>query len=432
MKRSYIDQARLWHTLGWLSWAGLAGGLVTGLAWLSVDRPLPPDTWLLLLAGGGSLLLLCGIVSATAATRALHQASNGQVLRLRQDFEALYTRSPVAYLTVESNGDIKRANPAAVHLLGGQINSIDTHNLYGFMVVEGLAGTDSSSVLRGKIASGLTLTDVELPIQTLTGTNRWVLVNVYRADQPHERLVSITDITDQRAVDTAKSEFVALATHQLRTPIAAIRWNVELLIRSLKDTQTDKQARYLTKIDRNVVRTLNLINDFLSVSKLEMGTFAADLETVEFKTYLEQILEEFEEKITNHQLQVNVTVEPQSLHVSIDRRLFHIISSNLISNAVKYTPTGGTVTISAVEKHDTLVFQVYDTGIGIPKNEQAELFTKFFRATNAQQQVTEGTGLGLYVVKQSIEILGGTLQIESEENKGTTFVVELPGVVRQG
>jgi len=125
--------------------------------------------------------------------------------------------------------------------------------------------------LRSKIEAGITINDQEMPMNTVDDKLIWVMVSVVPYRNIGESLVSLVDVTDQKNVDTAKSEFVALATHQLRTPIAAIRWNAELLGKSFKGSETESQARYLDKVNRNVLRMIALINDFLSVSKLENG-----------------------------------------------------------------------------------------------------------------------------------------------------------------
>lgn len=383
-----------------------------------------------LLVGLLAALLVGWYYAARTQTVRLRQLHHHATLVEHQEFTALYEHSPAPYLTIDLSGRIHRANGAAVRLFGETRVGISEQNFFSYIVDSPETGDVAAAVLAGKVRAGVVIAKEILPIKTASGGECWVEVSIFNSNDPEQRLVSLTDITDQRAVDTAKSEFVALATHQLRTPIAAIRWNVELLLRTMKESKTEKQDRYLTKIERNVLRMLHLINDFLSVSKLEMGTFAAEPETVDFSAYLAEILDEFEEKITTKQLTVQHTLTPAQFNVAIDRRLFHIISSNLLSNAVKYTPSGGTVTVSATATGGGLQFVVADSGIGIPEAEQADLFKKFFRASNAQQQVTEGTGLGLYVVKQSVEILGGTLELTSGENVGTTFTVTLPGVVR--
>lgn len=283
-----------------------------------------------------------------------------------------------------------------------------------------------SSVLRGKIRAELTIKDEEAPLQTVGDGLVWVSVSVYTSYNKHERLVALVDMTEKKQVDTAKSEFVALATHQLRTPIAAIRWNVELLTKSLKEIQTDAQARYLEKIQRNTFRMVSLINDFLSVSKLEMGTFASAPEVIDMSEFMTSILEEFPEKITEKQLVVTRQDTPKHLRITIDSRLLHICISNLVSNAVKYLSPQGTLLVSYTLRGTSLEIVVADNGIGIPVAEQNQLFSKFFRATNARSHLTEGAGLGLYVVKQSVDQLGGTIEFTSTEGEGTRFTIVLP------
>lgn len=277
--------------------------------------------------------------------------------------------------------------------------------------------------------AGVTINDIETPLQTFDGEIIWVLLSVYKHGSYEERLVSLVDVTEQKHIDTAKSEFVALATHQLRTPISAIRWNVELLRNDMKDSQTEKQTRYLTKIERNVIRMINLINDFLSVSKLEMGTFATKDEDIVLSDFFSSIVDEFIEKINEKNITINRSESSSSLTIRADSRLFHIIVSNLVSNAVKYLNPGGNLNLSFELKGDQLELVVADNGIGIPEPEVEKLFIKFYRASNAQAHQTEGTGLGLYIVKQSVERLGGVIRVETAEDKGARFIVNIPAQV---
>jgi two-component system phosphate regulon sensor histidine kinase PhoR len=281
-------------------------------------------------------------------------------------------------------------------------------------------------VLIGKIKAGVIINDEELPIRTLSDETVWTIFTAVPYRNSGERLVSLVDITEQKNIDTAKSEFVALATHQLRTPIAAIRWNVELLERTVKDTKTESQIRYLTKINRNVQRMIDLINDFLSVSKLEMGTYAANLEKINLTNFFSSVVEEFSEKISGKNINLERKNNPPQLVIKTDSRLLHIIVSNLVSNSVKYSETSGNLLISYELTGTNLHIQIADDGIGIPEKELDNLFTKFYRATNAQEHQTEGTGLGLYIVKQSVEQLGGEIKVVSDTNKGALFAVDLP------
>lgn len=399
--------------------------LVGALAWLSAEGKLGVQESY---AGGGTVILCIlltffiqrkidnWLIIASAQTNYLHDDA----------FTALYERSPVAYVTVDKDGRIVESNPAAVKLLEGEFATIGTVNLFSR-----LQSNDAvdASLLASKVSSGVVMNDVELAITTLQDQVVWVLLSVFPSRTRGQFLVSLVDVTEQKQVDTAKSEFVALATHQLRTPIAAIRWNVELLQKSMRDSKTEKQTRYLSKIDRNVMRTLNLINDFLSVSKLEMGTYAAESIELDLTEFFASIEEEFAEKITNKQITLERDYRPSQVVVKADRRLFHIIVSNLVSNAVKYLGAQGTLRLSYRVAGNELTMEVADNGIGIPESEIGNLFTKFFRATNAQSHQTEGTGLGLYVVRQSVELLNGQITVQSAENQGARFVVTLPAVV---
>lgn len=338
-------------------------------------------------------------------------------------FSSLYDRSPVAYVTINKQGIISEYNSAAAKLLQTEITTLQGKNFFDLLHAD---STFDVSVLQGKIAAGLTITDIETPLVKANAADAvWALLSVFAYRSSDMRLVSLVDVTEQKKIDTAKSEFVALATHQLRTPIAAIRWNVELLQKNLKAQMTEPQERYLTKIQRNVLRMIALINDFLSVSKLEMGTYATNKEATVLSDFVTAILDEFSGKITEKQI---VVTRDTAADVTImtDYRLLHIIVSNLVSNAVKYLHQQGTLFISYQVQGNEMVLTIKDNGIGIPQNELEHLFTKFYRASNAQSHQTEGTGLGLYIVKQSVEQLGGGITVDSDIDKGAEFVVTLP------
>jgi signal transduction histidine kinase len=150
---------------------------------------------------------------------------------------------------------------------------------------------------------------------------------------------------------------------------------------------------------------------------------------VNLSEFVDTIVDEFSEKISQKGLTLNRSDNPPQLQVMIDGRLLHIIVSNLMSNASKYSNPNGTLDFSYTLEGTTLRIVVQDDGIGIPENELERLFSKFFRATNAQAHQTQGTGLGLYVVQQSVEKLGGSIEVSSQENAGAQFTVQLPVTV---
>jgi PAS domain S-box-containing protein len=340
------------------------------------------------------------------------------------EFAYLFEHSPVPYVNVRRDGTLTKANLAAVRLLATQTDRVSEVNLYQLFDA---AGADEWHMIRSKVLQGVTVHDVECVLATVGGHQRWVRLSVFVSGvSEEEALVTLVDITQQKKIDQAKSEFVALASHQLRTPIAAISWNAELLTHGDTSGFSEKQLRYGEKIVANAQRMKALIDDFLSVSQLETGTFQADVQEVEFTQYLQEIIDEFEGTVSQKQLQVNLEAPPNPLQWQTDRRLLHIVTSNLISNAVKYTPASGQVRIGYQIENNILTFWVADSGIGIPSNELESLFTKFYRATNARKERAQGTGLGLYIVKQSVEMLGGQITVQSQQDVGTTFTVVIP------
>lgn len=377
------------------------------------------------IAGGGIFVLAFAIrwfIQHTVdswLTIALSQSSYAH----DDAFSSLFERSPVAYLIINTGGDILENNPASIKLLGVEAGTITHANFFTF--VQPSEEIDAS-LLQSKVQSGITLNELEVPLRAVSGKTIWVLLSTFAYRSSGQRLISLVDVTEQKNIDTAKSEFVALATHQLRTPIAAIRWNAELLHKSLKEVATEAQERYLGKVEHNVVRMIALINDFLSVSKLEMGTYAASEEEVNLSDYFSSIVDEFAGDIAKKKIDLQRTEVPPQAVVRTDSRLFHITVSNLVSNAVKYLNPEGRLEFSYQLSGDMLTIVVADNGIGIPEEEIEKLFTKFYRASNAQAHRAEGTGLGLYIVKQSVEQMGGHISVQSGLNKGARFEIVLP------
>jgi len=365
-----------------------------------------------------ALLVVQNIVDKYFETSILAAAKNDT-----ERFRSLYDRSPTPLITTAPDGRILKFNAAAIKLFHSTTEQLPGSNFFDFVISH--TGHDES-VLPGKMHAGAMLVEEELSLRTFDNEEIWVLMSAYVDAQTRQNILSLIDVTQAKRVDTAKSEFVALATHQLRTPIAAIRWNVELLAKKLHTAPSTENERFVIKITRNVHRMIALIDDFLSVSKLEMGTFAAEDETINMSEFFTSILDEYTEKIAERKINVVREELPPNQTFTSDSRLFHIIVSNLVSNAVKYLKEGGNLKLAYRMQAGKLIIEVIDDGIGIPQKEQEQLFKKFFRASNARLQQTEGTGLGLYIVEQSVKQLGGTITFQSNENVGTAFTIELP------
>lgn len=227
-------------------------------------------------------------------------------------------------------------------------------------------------------------------------------------------------------LDAQKSEFVSMASHQLRTPLTAINWYTESLAEKATGPLNDRQKEYVKELTEGGQRMANLISDLLRVSSLDLGTYKPDIQSVDIGATLQAVLQDLHAQISKKSLVVTVNLAPDLPHINIDGLFLTAIFQNLLSNSVKYTPQGGKVdaTIGLQRRH--LDIHIADTGIGIPSAQQSQIFNQLFRADNAKQVDSNGTGLGLYIVKTMVRQLGGEVWFESLENQGTNFYVKLP------
>jgi signal transduction histidine kinase len=241
----------------------------------------------------------------------------------------------------------------------------------------------------------------------------------------------VHDVTKEKDIDRAKSEFVSLASHQLKTPLTAIRWLAESLLSTKSDPLTDAQRHYVNEIHDASRRMAEMVNDLLNVSRIELGTLAMRIEEFDAVELLRAVENEQHHAAEQKHVTVNLICAENLPHLKADKSQVRMVMQNLISNAIKYTPENGTVEAElsiAGAGREVLFFRVTDTGIGIPKDQRDKVFNKMFRASNAQSQVPDGTGLGLYVIKTILEHAKGGISFDSQEGKGSTFYASIPFV----
>lgn len=233
-------------------------------------------------------------------------------------------------------------------------------------------------------------------------------------------------IVKEHELNRAKSEFVSLASHQLKTPLTIIKWYIEMLNAGYAGDSLEKQNEYLGKIYSNTERMIDLIDAFLNVSRLELGIFSIKKEPVNLRDKMELILKNFEPKIKEKNLKLLRNYAKSNFVFAADTKMIQIIFENLVSNAIKYTPPSGEIQIKMQKKGNEILIGVVDTGIGIPADQQSKIFTKFFRADNASSYKADGSGLGLYIVKTVVEKIGGKVWFRSPltaDKNGTAFYV---------
>jgi signal transduction histidine kinase len=235
------------------------------------------------------------------------------------------------------------------------------------------------------------------------------------------------ELNRTKQLDKIKSEFISVAAHQLRTPLSAVKWTLKMIIDGDLGSLNAEQKTFLMQGYQTNERTIRLVNDFLNVVRIEEGRFGYELTSIHIEDLIDNIIQEFTHRVKEKGIAFFYDKPKDRLPiVKIDPSKMRLALQNLIDNAIKYTPAGGKVTISIKYSKLYISIAVEDSGIGIPKHQIKRLFGKFFRSDNAIKSQTEGSGLGLFIVKNIIEKHGGKVSVKSDENKGSTFTVTLP------
>lgn len=236
------------------------------------------------------------------------------------------------------------------------------------------------------------------------------------------------DITEHTKIDRLKSEFVSVASHQLRTPLAGIKWMAELLLKGKVGALAPEQQELVDHLAETNERMITLVNDLLNVSRIERGEGdKLAIQSEDFIAFMHSIIDEVRPSADKRQVSMMVSGKvPAKLMLNFDKEKLRQAVMNIISNAVKYSRSGGVVEIKIATQKDLVTLSCRDEGIGIPEEEQERLFQKFFRASNAVKHEAEGTGLGLYIARAIVEAHGGKLWFTSVPQKGTTFFISLP------
>jgi signal transduction histidine kinase/tetratricopeptide (TPR) repeat protein len=232
-------------------------------------------------------------------------------------------------------------------------------------------------------------------------------------------------IAHEKEILKLKSDFVSSVSHEFKTPITSIKALTERLLEgSMKDPK--RMREYYSVISREAENLSHLVANFLDFSKMEEGKKQYNFEETDFKTWLEQTIDDFFNKIPRRRFKIQTNIVKPLVLAKIDKNAMKLAVNNLLDNAVKFSPENSEIKVVLEKQGEKLLLKIKDDGIGIPKNEQASIFEKFYRGKDASHFSTTGTGLGLTIVKQIVEAHGGTIEVESEVGKGSTFSVILP------
>ena len=237
------------------------------------------------------------------------------------------------------------------------------------------------------------------------------------------RIFAFRDISAERVVEQMRSDFVSTVSHELRAPLTSIYGFAATLLRD--DVQFEEEERnvFLTYIESEAQRLTTIVDKLLSVARLDAGDLQLELAPVDVRSLVSEVVDHAREDdgVNGHEFVLDLPESP--LPARTDSEKLRQVLLNLVDNAVRFSPDGGTVTIGALRRGETIILSVADQGVGIPDNEQERIFSKFYRVGDAQ---TGGTGVGLFIAQGLVSALGGRITVRSSEGQGSSFVVELP------
>ncbi len=345
--------------------------------------------------------------------------------------EVLFNSIGDGAITTDEYGRITRINPIAQNILG-----YSEKEALGMWFPKLLAAYDDD---------GLAVPLIERPVTRAFVTGKIISERVHYKNKDGKLLpISMTispimvknqpvgcieifrDITNEVEIDKMKSDFISLASHQLRTPLSAIKTYTHMLLDGFMGPLTKPQIKSLKTIVSASNRMNETISTLLNITRIESGSIVVAKKPVLIDQLLDEVINEHHLAAIDKDIKINFSHPSTKIRLISDGVVLKEIFANLLSNALKYTPNGGQVKISIKSTQAKLIISVQDSGMGIPLESQPNVFTKFFRADNVVKKETSGTGLGLYLVNGLVKELGGEVWFETKENKGSIFFVSLP------
>ena len=348
----------------------------------------------------------------------------------RRRLDSVLSHMSDGVLATDRRGNVTIVNNMALQLLG--VDHED--DLIGKSIIDVLDIRHDYTVRQ------LINTDQEEMIIDMSNEGTDLILNAYFSPIQRESgfvsgLVCVLhDVTSQQKEERERKQFVSNVSHELRTPLTSVHSYVEALS---DGAWQDKEIapKFLTVIQNETNRMIRMINDLLSLSRMDSGTTKLNLEYVNIKELFNYILNRFDmiiKKNENDENSKKYTIEryftSKDLWVEIDTDKFTQVIDNIMNNAIKYSPDGGVITTRLLETHNHVILSISDQGLGIPRKDLGRIFDRFFRVDKARSRKQGGTGLGLAISKEVVNMLGGQIWVDSVEGKGSTFYISLPYV----
>jgi len=349
-----------------------------------------------------------------------------ETMAAQQRSDTILSEAFTGIMVVDTNLRLREFNPAAETITGYQASEVLGHPLQQCFGEELYGG---GSPLHQAIASGEQILPTETTIAGRRG-RRDILLGVTplptERPAPTEYLLSFADFTELKEVERLKTNLVANVSHELRSPLSSIRAYTELLMEDLDEGDVEVRQHFLRVIDQETQHLADLITDLLNVARLESGGFEPHMLDVSLRDVAEETLARCQVQAQQRGIELLLEAPSDLPHVLADPEMMGILFKNLVSNSIKFSPQGGDVKVSLQADEEWQTVEVTDEGIGIAPQDLPRIFQKFYRADRTIEAGFEGTGLGLTLVKEVVEVHGGSIEVHSELGKGTRFTIALP------
>jgi len=345
--------------------------------------------------------------------------------------ESIITSTGDALIATDNNGIVTIINPVAEKMFGIKSSETVGKSIFNILSLEDENGKLLSKEER-PVFSAILNKKIVTEIHYCVRKNKTKFIAAITAAPIilNNKVIGAVDVfrdvTKEKEIDKIKTEFVSLASHQLRTPATAVKWYSEMLLDKKTGDLNKNQLRYLEEVYHGNERMIRLINNLLSISRIELGKLSVQLEMINVKQLFDAVIKDQRVEILKRKHKVDLKQLEKIPKISTDPILLRMILQNFLSNAIKYTLNGGKINCTIKKEGLNIIFSVEDNGVAIPKAEQKHIFEKLFRGSNSLELDREGNGLGLYIVKKVAVTLGGKVWFESEPGKGTTFYFQLP------
>jgi PAS domain S-box-containing protein len=351
-----------------------------------------------------------------------------------QVFRSVWEHSGDAMALSDSQGVVTMANPAYYQLYGFAAADVLGHS---FALIFPPEQRESAiEQYRAIFASNAPPPAYESTIRRVDGTERVVESRIEFIESGGQRtamLSTIRDITERKQIELQlhsairlRDQFLSIASHELKTPLTVLLGNSQMLERRATNNPNtqDRERRAIRVIVDQARRLSTLISGLLDISRIEMGQLSIERTPLDLGKLALRVVEESQPSLDRHS--IDISVDPEPLTVQGDALRLEQVLQNLIGNAIKYSPTGGTVVVRVEKCGEQACLSVSDQGIGIPHAALEHLFNRFYRAGNVDPDRISGVGIGLFVVKEIVTLHGGTVGVESVEGQGSRFTICLP------